>query len=217
MFLFFFDNENKTNNKTSDARGHRKPVIATVSVVSLQPVEREPLIYHLDASSSRHSQAFDNLTDEFFEVTVDDIRKRFAQLKSERCVRSQVCVYFCVCRSKGLRGWFTRATQRRLFAADNVQLICSLSEAGCAELRTRLDTLINEPPTGTDSPARDVSAFPAWMWPPSAMCAARVCKQGHRFRGVRPSDCKKMLLKTANGRHVSLPLSNQGRAHVLSS
>lgn len=51
----------------------------------LEPVEREPLIYHLDALA-HHCQAFDNLPDEFFEVTVDDIRKRFAQLKSERKV-----------------------------------------------------------------------------------------------------------------------------------
>lgn len=70
---------------------------ATVFVVFLQPVEREPLIYHLDASSSRHHQAFDNLPDEFFEVTVDDIRKRFAQLKSERCVWTRVCIYLSVC------------------------------------------------------------------------------------------------------------------------
>lgn len=49
----------------------------------LEPVEREPLIYHLDAMS-RHSEEHGDLPDEFFEVTVDDVRKRFAQLKSER-------------------------------------------------------------------------------------------------------------------------------------
>uniref|UniRef100_A0A1A8RYY5 Alveolar soft part sarcoma chromosome region, candidate 1 n=1 Tax=Nothobranchius rachovii TaxID=451742 RepID=A0A1A8RYY5_9TELE len=49
----------------------------------LEPVEREPLIYHLD-SSSRHTEVNQDLPDEFFEVTVDDVRKRFAQLKSER-------------------------------------------------------------------------------------------------------------------------------------
>lgn len=48
-----------------------------------EPVEREPLIYHLD-SMSCHSEDCQDLPDEFFEVTVDDIRKRFAQLKSER-------------------------------------------------------------------------------------------------------------------------------------
>lgn len=49
----------------------------------LQPVEREPLIYHLD-TMSHHSEDHENLPDQFFEVTVDDVRKRFAQLKSER-------------------------------------------------------------------------------------------------------------------------------------
>ncbi|KAK2815792.1 hypothetical protein Q5P01_026259 [Channa striata] len=49
----------------------------------LEPVEREPLIYHLDSMSS-HSEDHEDLPDEFFEVTVDDVRKRFAQLKSER-------------------------------------------------------------------------------------------------------------------------------------
>lgn len=52
----------------------------------LQPVERQPLIYHLD-SISCHSEDRDNLPDEFFEVTVDDVRKRFAMLKSERWVK----------------------------------------------------------------------------------------------------------------------------------
>uniref|UniRef100_A0A7N5ZXV5 RBD domain-containing protein n=1 Tax=Anabas testudineus TaxID=64144 RepID=A0A7N5ZXV5_ANATE len=49
----------------------------------LEPVEREPLIYHLDLVSC-HSERHEDLPDEFFEVTVDDVRKRFAQLKSER-------------------------------------------------------------------------------------------------------------------------------------
>ncbi|XP_014842078.1 PREDICTED: tether containing UBX domain for GLUT4 isoform X2 [Poecilia mexicana] len=49
----------------------------------LEPVDREPLIYHMD-SVSRRSEAHADLPDEFFEVTVDDVRKRFAQLKSER-------------------------------------------------------------------------------------------------------------------------------------
>ncbi|XP_068585100.1 tether containing UBX domain for GLUT4 isoform X2 [Cebidichthys violaceus] len=49
----------------------------------LEPVEREPLVYHLDAMS-RHSEDHRDPPDEFFEVTMDDVRKRFAQLKSER-------------------------------------------------------------------------------------------------------------------------------------
>ncbi|XP_040041749.2 tether containing UBX domain for GLUT4 [Gasterosteus aculeatus] len=50
---------------------------------SLEPVGREPLVYHLDAMS-RHSADQRDPPDEFFEVTMDDVRKRFAQLKSER-------------------------------------------------------------------------------------------------------------------------------------
>lgn len=50
---------------------------------ALEPLEREPLIYHLDSGPRSYSNSQD-LPDEFFEVTVDDIRKRFAQLKSER-------------------------------------------------------------------------------------------------------------------------------------
>ncbi|XP_054460501.1 tether containing UBX domain for GLUT4 [Anoplopoma fimbria] len=49
----------------------------------LEPIEREPLVYHLDAVS-RHSEDHRDPPDEFFEVTMDDVRKRFAQLKSER-------------------------------------------------------------------------------------------------------------------------------------
>ncbi|CAL8330424.1 unnamed protein product [Lota lota] len=48
-----------------------------------KPVEREALIYNLDSGPQRQGD-HQELSDEFFEVTVDDIRKRFAQLKSER-------------------------------------------------------------------------------------------------------------------------------------
>ncbi|XP_043108598.1 tether containing UBX domain for GLUT4 [Puntigrus tetrazona] len=48
----------------------------------LEPVDREPLVFHLDSGIRHHDDT--ELPDEFFEVTVDDIRKRFAQLKSER-------------------------------------------------------------------------------------------------------------------------------------
>ena len=33
---------------------------------------------------AHHAEDDGNLPDEFFEVTMDDVRKRFAQLKSER-------------------------------------------------------------------------------------------------------------------------------------
>lgn len=61
------------------------PFLCFLSPSFLQPIERNPLIYHCDLDSF-HSED-DNLPDEFFEVTVDDIRKRFAQLKSERWER----------------------------------------------------------------------------------------------------------------------------------
>lgn len=48
----------------------------------LEPVDRESLVYHMDCQA-HHSNNMD-LPDEFFEVTMDDVRKRFAQLKSER-------------------------------------------------------------------------------------------------------------------------------------
>ncbi|CAL1601907.1 unnamed protein product [Knipowitschia caucasica] len=50
----------------------------------LEPVERDSLVYHMDGQL--HHSNDTELPDEFFEVTVDDIRKRFAQLKSERKV-----------------------------------------------------------------------------------------------------------------------------------
>lgn len=48
----------------------------------VKSVDREPLIFHLDSGSRRRNDT--ELPDEFFEVTMDDVRKRFAQLKSER-------------------------------------------------------------------------------------------------------------------------------------
>lgn len=54
------------------------------SIICLQPIERKPLVYQPDSVMSSHSKELDNLPDEFFEVTVDDVRKRFAMLKSER-------------------------------------------------------------------------------------------------------------------------------------
>uniref|UniRef100_A0A672Y3M4 RBD domain-containing protein n=1 Tax=Sphaeramia orbicularis TaxID=375764 RepID=A0A672Y3M4_9TELE len=53
------------------------------STQKVRLMEREPLIYHLD-SLSHHMDDNRDLPDEFFEVTMDDVRKRFAQLKSER-------------------------------------------------------------------------------------------------------------------------------------
>ncbi|XP_026158293.1 tether containing UBX domain for GLUT4 [Mastacembelus armatus] len=64
-----------TANQPADAMVHGEEF--------LEPVEREPLMYHLDSVSCPSEEHMD-LPDEFFEVTVDDVRKRFAQLKSER-------------------------------------------------------------------------------------------------------------------------------------
>ncbi|NXF11406.1 ASPC1 protein, partial [Smithornis capensis] len=50
-----------------------------------QLVEREPLVYHLDLLEQLPDGP-EELPDEFFEVTVDDVRKRLAQLQSERQV-----------------------------------------------------------------------------------------------------------------------------------
>ncbi|XP_078427326.1 tether containing UBX domain for GLUT4 isoform X1 [Cetorhinus maximus] len=61
---------------------------ASITKEHLKPVDREALIYHLDgknhAEGIREPGVFEELPDEFFQVTIDDVRKRFAQLKSER-------------------------------------------------------------------------------------------------------------------------------------
>ncbi|XP_061335920.1 tether containing UBX domain for GLUT4 isoform X3 [Pezoporus flaviventris] len=48
-----------------------------------QPVDREPLLCHLDLLEPLPAGP-EELPDEFFEVTVDDVQKRLAQLQSER-------------------------------------------------------------------------------------------------------------------------------------
>ncbi|XP_030645556.1 tether containing UBX domain for GLUT4-like [Chanos chanos] len=48
----------------------------------LEPVEREPLVYHMDSWETQRSHSGD-LTEDFFELTVDDVRKRFAQLQAD--------------------------------------------------------------------------------------------------------------------------------------
>ncbi|NWU98384.1 ASPC1 protein, partial [Upupa epops] len=50
-----------------------------------QLIEREPLVYHLDLLEPL-AAAPEELPDEFFEITVDDVRKRLAQLQNERQV-----------------------------------------------------------------------------------------------------------------------------------
>ncbi|XP_053561615.1 tether containing UBX domain for GLUT4 [Bombina bombina] len=48
-----------------------------------QPIERKPLVFNMDLEEQISDQSVEP-TDEFFEITVDDVRRRFAQLKSER-------------------------------------------------------------------------------------------------------------------------------------
>ncbi|XP_071968401.1 tether containing UBX domain for GLUT4 [Engystomops pustulosus] len=45
------------------------------------PIDRETLVCHLDLEEGASSQ---ELPDDFFELTVDDVRRRFAELRSER-------------------------------------------------------------------------------------------------------------------------------------
>ncbi|XP_068178533.1 tether containing UBX domain for GLUT4 isoform X2 [Antennarius striatus] len=69
--------------KSSHSCSTKRQTVVAPEEELLEPIERELLIYHLD-STSCNSEENQNLPDEFFEVTVDDVRKRFAQLKSER-------------------------------------------------------------------------------------------------------------------------------------
>ncbi|XP_006886375.1 PREDICTED: tether containing UBX domain for GLUT4 [Elephantulus edwardii] len=48
-----------------------------------QPVDRDPVVYHPDLEDTLQAWPVE-LPDEFFEVTVDDVRRRLAQLRSER-------------------------------------------------------------------------------------------------------------------------------------
>ncbi|KAL2089846.1 hypothetical protein ACEWY4_014534 [Coilia grayii] len=52
------------------------------SSCEIKQVERKSTVYHMDTGG--HVDTDQDLPDEFFEVTVDDVRKRFAQLKSQR-------------------------------------------------------------------------------------------------------------------------------------
>ncbi|KAJ8398823.1 hypothetical protein AAFF_G00420200 [Aldrovandia affinis] len=47
-----------------------------------KPIDREPLVYHMDAGVCHHGNSED-LPEDFFEVTVNDIKKRYTQLQSE--------------------------------------------------------------------------------------------------------------------------------------
>lgn len=55
------------------------------SPLPTQPVDRDPVVCHPDLEELLQAWPAE-LPDEFFEVTVDDVRRRLAQLKSERWV-----------------------------------------------------------------------------------------------------------------------------------
>ena len=55
------------------------------SPLPAQPVDRDPVVCHPDLEVLLQAWPAE-LPDEFFEVTVDDVRRRLAQLKSERWV-----------------------------------------------------------------------------------------------------------------------------------
>ncbi|XP_053309721.1 tether containing UBX domain for GLUT4 [Spea bombifrons] len=48
-----------------------------------EPMDREPLVCHLDLEENLNVRVQEP-TDDFFELTVDDVRRRFSELKSER-------------------------------------------------------------------------------------------------------------------------------------
>ena len=56
-----------------------------LSSLPAQPVDRDPMVCHPDLEVLLQAWPAE-LPDEFFEVTVDDVRRRLAQLKSERWV-----------------------------------------------------------------------------------------------------------------------------------
>ncbi|XP_048411358.1 tether containing UBX domain for GLUT4 isoform X3 [Stegostoma tigrinum] len=73
------------HSSTSAGPPHPKKSKTVPRKSPLKPVDREPLVYHLDGKNPvQEPSDFEELPDEFFQVTIDDVRKRFAQLKSER-------------------------------------------------------------------------------------------------------------------------------------
>lgn len=58
-----------------------------LSPLPTQPVARDPVVCHPDLEEGLQAWPAD-LPDEFFELTVDDVRRRLAQLRSERWVHT---------------------------------------------------------------------------------------------------------------------------------
>ncbi|KAG9340477.1 hypothetical protein JZ751_021590 [Albula glossodonta] len=58
-------------------------IINTQNWQRLSPIDREPLVYHMESGVRRHSSS-GTPPEGFFEVTVEDVKKRLAQLQSGR-------------------------------------------------------------------------------------------------------------------------------------
>lgn len=53
--------------------------------MSLQPVDRQPVVYHMDARAGQSTGAREEeLTEDFFQVTAEDVKKRYTQLQTDR-------------------------------------------------------------------------------------------------------------------------------------
>ncbi|XP_053424337.1 tether containing UBX domain for GLUT4 isoform X2 [Nycticebus coucang] len=70
-------------SKPKKSKPGQEPQKEPESPVDQEPVDREPVVCHPDLEELLQAWPAE-LPDEFFEVTVDDVRRRLAQLKSER-------------------------------------------------------------------------------------------------------------------------------------
>uniref|UniRef100_H0X6Y4 Tether containing UBX domain for GLUT4 n=1 Tax=Otolemur garnettii TaxID=30611 RepID=H0X6Y4_OTOGA len=70
-------------SKPKKSKPGQEPQQEPESPVDQEPVDREPVVCHPDLEELLQAWPAE-LPDEFFEVTVDDVRRRLAQLKSER-------------------------------------------------------------------------------------------------------------------------------------
>uniref|UniRef100_A0A6I8Q5Y3 Alveolar soft part sarcoma chromosome region, candidate 1 n=1 Tax=Xenopus tropicalis TaxID=8364 RepID=A0A6I8Q5Y3_XENTR len=70
--------------KSFQSPGPSKPKKSkTERECNTQPVDRQPLVCHMDLEENTAHESRE-LPEDFFEITVDDVRRRFAELRSER-------------------------------------------------------------------------------------------------------------------------------------
>ncbi|OCT60446.1 hypothetical protein XELAEV_18046471mg [Xenopus laevis] len=75
---------NSSAQKLIHSPGPSKPKKSkTERVETTQPIDREPLVCHMDLGKKTVHES-QELSEDFFEITVDDVRRRFAELRSER-------------------------------------------------------------------------------------------------------------------------------------